>query len=231
MKKINIAVDGYSSCGKSTLSKDIAKHLGYKYIDSGAMYRAVTYYGIRKNWIDDEHLDEKQLVENLENINIEFIFLPEEGKSITLLNNHNVEEKLRTPVISKWVPEVSKIRAIRKHLVNLQQRMGEEKGVIMDGRDIGTVVFPDAELKLFLTATPEIRAERRYKELRSKQIQTTLKEVFDSLEKRDYEDTHRAMDPLRQAADAIELNNSSVSIEQQFDIVMGHYNDALKANF
>ena len=228
MQQINIAIDGFSSCGKSTLAKALAKKLHYTYIDSGAMYRATTFFALQNKLLTNGVLKEEELVHLLDDIHIELQYFPETNKLITLLNGENVEDFIRTPEVSNAVSEVSKIKAVRKHMVNLQQKMGEGKGVIMDGRDIGTVVFPQAELKLFLVADPTIRAERRFAEMQAKGVETSLENVFTSLEKRDYNDTHRAMDPLKKAPDAIEIDNSNLTETQQLNKAMGYYLDALE---
>ncbi len=218
MKNIIIAIDGYSSCGKSTLAKDLAKCIQYHYVDTGAMYRAVTLY-LLQNHIDIYH---PELVENaLQNIQISFEYNKESQSQFTILNGENIENEIRVnPRVAGSVSEVSAISAVRRFLVQQQQAMGKKKGIVMDGRDIGTVVFPDAELKLFVTADPQIRAQRRLEELAEKGQNTTFEEVLANLEKRDLMDSTRADSPLRKADDAIELNNSTLSKEDQLEWVL-----------
>lgn len=218
MKKINIAIDGYSSCGKSTLAKAIAKELHYTFIDTGAMYRAVTLFALENGIISENKLDGDALVTALPSITVSQSNV--DGKTETALNGKNVEQYIRTMEVSGWVSEVSKLAEVRKKLVQLQQQMGEQKGVVMDGRDIGTVVFPNAELKLFMTADNTTRAQRRYAELQAKQPNITLAEVKQNLEERDYQDTHRANDPLRQADNAIVLDNSNLTPEEQLKLAL-----------
>lgn len=217
MKKINIAIDGVSSSGKSTMAKDLAKIIGYLYIDSGAMYRAVTLYCLQNKLInDDKTIDEEKLYEQLPNIHITFKLNPETGKPDTYLNGKNVEEQIRGMEVSSLVSPVSAIGFVRKEMVKQQQAMSKNKGVVMDGRDIGTVVFPDAELKIFVTASPEIRAKRRVDELKAKgNKEISYEEVLENIKYRDNHDKNRKESPLRKAEDAIELDNSSINIEQQ----------------
>ncbi len=219
-KKIIIAIDGYSACGKSTFAREIAARLGYIFIDTGAMYRAVTLYGLRHGAIRDDRVDETALVALLPEVNITFAFNPDRGASDVILNGENVETQIRSLEVSDYVSRVSQIAAVRQKLVDMQQRMGEQKGVVMDGRDIGTVVFPNAELKIFMTADPEVRAQRRYAELKAKGQQPSLEEIAANLRERDYADEHRAISPLRQAPDARVLDNSRMSVAQQMDWVM-----------
>lgn len=215
MKKITIAIDGYSSCGKSTMAKDLAKSISYKYIDSGAMYRAVTLYCIRHHFFTGNEIDLKALEEAMPMIHISFRLNAETGKSDTYLNEENVEKEIRSMEVADKVSIVSAIGFVRKAMVDLQQAMGKEKGIVMDGRDIGTVVFPDAELKVFVTARPEVRAQRRLDELQAKGEEASFEEVLKNIEKRDYIDTTRKESPLTQAKDAIVLDNSDITIEQQ----------------
>ena len=219
-KKIIIAIDGYSACGKSTFAREIAARLGYIFIDTGAMYRAVTLYGLRHGAIRDDRVDETALVALLPEVNITFAFNPDRGASDVILNGENVETQIRSLEVSDYVSRVSQIAAVRQKLVDMQQRMGEQKGVVMDGRDIGTAVFPNAELKIFMTADPEVRAQRRYAELKAKGQQPSLEEIAANLRERDYADEHRAISPLRQAPDARVLDNSRMSVAQQMDWVM-----------
>lgn len=216
MKKINVAIDGVSSSGKSTMAKALAKAVGYTYIDSGAMYRAVSLFAIRNGWMSDTAINEGELQQHISEIDISFK-INDEGLQDTYLNGENVEKQIRTLNVSNGASRVSTLGFVRKELVRLQQNMGKDKGVIMDGRDIGTVVFPDAELKLFVTASPEIRAQRRFDELKAKGIETsTLEDVLANVKERDERDTTRAESPLRKADDAIVLDNSNVGIEEQF---------------
>lgn len=216
MKKINVAIDGVSSSGKSTMAKALAKAVGYTYIDSGAMYRAVSLYAIRNGWMSDTAINEGELQQHISEIDISFK-INDEGLQDTYLNGENVEKQIRTLNVSNGASRVSTLGFVRKELVRLQQNMGKDKGVIMDGRDIGTVVFPDAELKLFVTASPEIRAQRRFDELKAKGIETsTLEDVLANVKERDERDTTRAESPLRKADDAIVLDNSNIGIEEQF---------------
>ncbi len=224
MNRITIAIDGFSSCGKSTLARQLAQHLGYAYIDSGAMYRAVALYVMESGLVRDGMLLKEGLMKELDGLDIRFQHDPMTDRSATYLNGRNVESEIRSMAVSNHVTLVSPVPEVRAKLVRLQQRMGREKGVVMDGRDIGTVVFPDAEVKLFMTARPEVRAGRRYRELQGKGAQVTLAEVEDNIRKRDLDDTTRAADPLTQAPDAIVIDNSDITAEEQFvkalDIVL-----------
>lgn len=215
MKKIIVAIDGYSSCGKSTIAKALAQYAGYTYVDTGAMYRAVALYGLRHGIITDKGIDEKALQEQLDNIHISFCFV--DGAQHVCLNGEDVETQIRTLEVGNGASRVSTIGFVRRFLVAQQQLMGKEKGIVMDGRDIGTVVFPEAELKLFLTASPQIRAQRRYNELAAKGEQPDFAAVLADVEDRDYRDTHRAESPLRQADDAIVVDNSNMTREQQME--------------
>ena len=212
-KKIIITIDGWSSCGKSTLAKQIAKELGYVYVDSGAMYRAITLFFLRNN-ID--LTSKKEIKEALQNISLEFIFNAISGNSEIYLNSENVEYLIRDMFIAEKVSDVAAIKEVREFAVAQQQKMGAKKGIVMDGRDIGTVVFPKAELKLFMTADAAIRVQRRFKELYEKNPNITIEEVKDNLELRDYIDSNREISPLRRAEDAVELDNSNLSETQQF---------------
>ena len=219
--KINIAIDGYSSCGKSTLAKSVAKELNYVYIDTGAMYRAMTLYALNHNYINETgQLDTEGLTNSLDKIVIHFKYNTDTLKHETFLNGENVEREIRNPGVSSFVSPVSAIKEVRTKLVALQQRMAEGRGVVMDGRDIGTVVLPDAELKIYMTADSNVRAQRRYDELKSMGVQTTVDDVLKNINARDAFDTTRAHDPLRQAQDAIVLDNSHLSIDEQFIFVM-----------
>jgi len=222
MKKITIAIDGHSSCGKSTMAKWLAKELGYIYVDTGAMYRSVTLYALRNQMIDEatKQIDESALRAHIGDINITFTF-DEQGKMLTCLNGEVVETEIREMRVSGCVSPIAALGFVREHLVALQQKMGQEGGVVMDGRDIGTVVFPNAELKIFVTASSKVRAERRLAELRGKGDNTlTFEEVLKNVEERDYIDSHREVSPLRQAADARLLDNSELTIAQQNEIVL-----------
>ncbi|MCF6366547.1 MAG: (d)CMP kinase [Bacteroidales bacterium] len=216
-KKLIIAIDGHSSCGKSTLAKDLAKHFSYKYIDTGAMYRAVTLYVIRNKLFKGKSINEEQLQKDFENgkIRIGFQYNSETKKSETLLNGQNVENKIRGIEVSNLVSPVAVIPFVRHELVELQREMGKEGEIVMDGRDIGTNVFPNADLKIFLTADAEIRAKRRYKELRGKGQNVSYEEILKNVQERDNIDSTRATNPLRQAKDAVLLDNSHISIEEQ----------------
>lgn len=218
--KIIIAIDGYSSCGKSTFAKAIAARLGYIFIDTGAMYRAVTLYALEHGAIRSGIVDEEEVVRLLKEIQITFRFNPERGASDIYVNGDRVEGKIRTIEVSNCVSAVSAIAEVREMLVRMQQEMGRRKGVVMDGRDIGTVVFPDAELKIFMTADPKVRAQRRYDELTAKGDKVSLEEIEQNVRDRDYQDMHRAISPLRQAEDAIVLDNSQMTVEEQMTWVM-----------
>jgi CMP/dCMP kinase len=220
MSKITIAIDGYSSCGKSTLAKAIAAKLGYSYVDTGAMYRAITLYALRKGFITDGVLDTESLIASLPDINITFQFNPLTRSSETYLNGVNVEKELRTMEVSGNVSQVSTVKEVRQKLVALQRLLGKDKGVVMDGRDIGTNVFPNAELKLFMIADKDVRVQRRLDELTSKGQAVTADEVRKNLEDRDYQDTHRKENPLSKARDAIVLDNTDLNREQQMEYVL-----------
>lgn len=215
MKKIVIAVDGFSSCGKSTMAKDLAKEIGYIYIDSGAMYRAVTLYCIRQGLYCGEKIDEERLKSQLDQIRISFRFNPETGRPDTYLNDVNVEKEIRGMEVANRVSPVAALGFVRRAMVAKQQEMGEAKGIVMDGRDIGTVVFPDAELKIFVTASPEVRAQRRVDELAAKGEVASFEEVLENVKMRDHIDSTRKESPLCQAADALVLDNSHMTIAEQ----------------
>lgn len=225
MKKIVIAIDGFSSCGKSTMAKDLAKQIGYIYIDSGAMYRATTLFAIQNHLFEDEKIDQDKLKSLMGDIHISFKYNPETGKSDTHLNGVNVESEIRSMQVASKVSEVSALKFVREEMVRQQQSMGEEKAIVMDGRDIGTVVFPEAELKVFVTAKPEIRAQRRLLELKQKgDTTTTLEDVLANVKQRDYTDQNRKESPLRQADDAFVLDNSELTIDQQRKILLEMFN-------
>jgi cytidylate kinase len=216
MKKITIALDGHSSCGKSTMAKDLAKELGYIYVDTGAMYRAVTLYAMRHDLIKaDGSIEQQGLRAQLPQIEIAFQLNPTTGRPETLLNGENVEKEIRTMEVSAHVSPIATLPFVREKLVEQQQKMGEGGGVVMDGRDIGTVVFPHAELKVFVTASAEVRAERRFKELKEKGMEADYNEILANVKERDYIDSHRETSPLRKADDAIELDNSNMTIDEQ----------------
>lgn len=218
--KLIIAVDGYSSCGKSTLAKDIAKELGYVYIDSGAMYRAVTLNAIRSKVIIKGEIDLKRLDSLLEKTEITFEFNPLTSKSDTILNGENIEEEIRKPEVAQNVSNISKIETVRKKLTVIQREFGKNRGIVMDGRDIGTVVFPDADIKIFMTASPEIRAQRRFAELKEKNIDESYENVLLNLNERDFIDSNRAASPLKKACDAHEIDNSWLTRVEQLELAM-----------
>ena len=228
-QKIVIAIDGFSSCGKSTFAKAIAARLGYIFIDTGAMYRAVTLYALEQGAIVDGKVDEAAVVALLPEVNITFKFNAERGASDVYVNGELAEGKIRTIEVSNCVSSVSSIREVREKLVAMQQQMGRERGVVMDGRDIGTVVFPDAELKIFMTAEPKVRAERRYAELTAKGDKVTMEEILENVISRDKADMERAISPLRQAEDAVVLDNSYMSVEEQMAWFMERYEQIVKA--
>lgn len=218
-KKIVIAIDGFSSCGKSTFAKAIAKRLGYLYIDSGAMYRVVTLELLRRGLIKDGVVDTSMLQSILKEINIGFSYDPVKMAYLTTLNGEVVEDEIRSPQVANHVSLVAAIPAVRTRLVELQRELGKKKGIVMDGRDIGTVVFPDAELKIFMTADPIVRARRRLKELQEKGLNVTLDEVLKNIEERDYIDQNRDVAPLRKADDAVVLDNTNMTVEEQMEWV------------
>ena len=215
-----IAIDGYSSTGKSSMSKIIAKNLGYTHIDSGAMYRAVTLYAFQHQYIVDNKIDEQALITNLSDIKIEFQQDTTTQKNLTFLNGENVEADIRTMEVSKMVSPISEIPTVRDYCVELQQQMGEKGGIVMDGRDIGTTVFPNADIKIFVTASPEVRAQRRFLEYQQQGKDIPLDEVLKNVNERDYIDSHRAYSPLRKADDAIEVDNSNMNLEETVNKVM-----------
>ena len=223
-KKIVIAIDGFSSCGKSTFAKAIAAKLGYIFIDTGAMYRAVTLYALEQGAIVEGEVDQERVEQLLGEVEISFRFNAERGASDIYVNGVYAEDRIRGIGVSNCVSKVSSIGAVREKLVAMQQQMGSERGVVMDGRDIGTVVFPDAELKIFMTADPKVRAERRYKELTAKGDEVTMEEILENVISRDQADMTRAISPLRRAEDALELDNSYMSVEEQMAWFMERYN-------
>ena len=218
-KKIIIAVDGFSSCGKSTFAREVAARIGYIFIDTGAMYRAVTLLGLRRGAIGPDGVDEKALTDLLSEADISFRFNPGRGASDIYLDGENVESRIRGIEVSNSVSRVSSIGAVREKLVHLQQQMGKQKGVVMDGRDIGTVVLPNATVKIFLTASAEARAQRRAKELAEKGQPADFATVLADIQQRDYQDSHRAVAPLKQAADAILVDTSDIGLQESFDLL------------
>ncbi len=223
MKKITIAIDGLSSCGKSTMAKDLARKIGYVYVDTGAMYRAVTLYAIRHQLFEGTEINTEELERQMDDIHISFKFNAETKKPDTYLNGELVEKEIRGMEVSNLVSPIATIPFVRTAMVRQQQQMGEEKGIVMDGRDIGTVVFPDAELKIFVTASAEVRAQRRYDELKAKGMEGDYEEILKNVQERDYIDSHREVAPLRPADDAILLDNSNLTIDEQNAWVMEQY--------
>lgn len=229
MKKIIVAIDGHSSCGKSTMAKDLAREVGYIYVDTGAMYRAVTLFAMRNNLFDAEgNINTERLEQLLPDVKISFKLDPETSRPMTCLNGEVVEQEIRSLEVSQHVSPIAALPFVRAKLVEQQQAMGKEKGIVMDGRDIGTVVFPDAELKIFVTASAEIRAQRRYKELQAKGMPADFDDILKNVEERDYIDSHRATSPLRQADDALVLDNSHLTIEEQKKWLMEKFNEKTK---
>jgi len=221
--KINIAIDGYSSCGKSTLAKLLSQKLAYNYIDTGAMYRSVTLYLVNEGLIKDGKIFKESVIDSLDKIDVTFQFNVSKNQSDTYLNGVNVEDEIRSPEISSLVSGISQLREVRQKLISLQQKIGKDKGIVMDGRDIGTAVLPDAEVKFFVTADLDVRSQRRYEELKSKGYEYSLDKVKENLLERDYNDTHREENPLVQANDAILMDNTELTIdelvEKSFQIV------------
>lgn len=226
-KKIIVAIDGHSSCGKSTVAKALAKRLSYIYIDSGAMYRVVTLVGLRKGLISNGSVDVPGIIRELDNIRISFQWDDQKGQNTTFLNGENVEEEIRQLDVSQNVSPVSTIAEVRMEMVRQQRENGKNKGIVMDGRDIGTVVFPDAELKIFMTASPEIRAQRRYDELLGKGLDVQMDEILENVKERDRIDSSREVSPLKQAEDALVLDNSSLSREEQLQWAMDRVKERL----
>ena len=223
MKKINIAIDGHSSCGKSTLAKQLSKHYAYIYVDTGAMYRAVCLYALKNDIMKDGIIDEAALIDSLDNINVSFNYNDERSISETFLNGVNVENEIRSLWISENVSKISKLKEVRKKMVAIQQAIGENKGVVMDGRDIGSVVFPNAELKLFITASVDERARRRSLELKD----ASLEDIKKNLQSRDYDDSTREENPLVIMDDAIQIDNTNLSIEEQFNLALSYCQKAM----
>ena len=227
-KKITIAIDGFSSTGKSTLAKQLAKHLGYIYVDTGAMYRAVAFFAMQNNLISSDSFNKVELVNQLKDIMLEFKLNSDLGFAEMYLNGVNVEKAIRTIEVSGFVSKVAEVSEVRAKLVEQQQEMGKNKAIVMDGRDIGTVVFPDAELKVFMTASASTRAQRRHDELLQKGDVVTYEEVLKNVEERDYIDTHREDSPLVMASDAVEIDNSYLNREEQFEAVLDLVNNIIK---
>ena len=229
MKTIIVAIDGHSSCGKSTMAKDLAREVGYIYVDTGAMYRAVTLFAMRNNLFDAEgNINTERLEQLLPEVKISFKLDPETSRPMACLNGEVVEQEIRSLEVSQHVSPIAALPFVRAKLVEQQQAMGKEKGIVMDGRDIGTVVFPEAELKIFVTASAEIRAQRRYKELQAKGMPADFDDILKNVEERDYIDSHRATSPLRQADDALVLDNSHLTIEEQKKWLMEKFNEKTK---
>ena len=228
LKNITIAIDGYSSTGKSTLAKQLAKHFGYVYVDSGAMYRAVAYFAMQNGCINSEIFDKESLIQGLPLIKLMFKFNPDLGFAEMYLNGINVENEIRSIEVSNFVSKIAEVSEVRAKLVEQQQAMSKGNGIVMDGRDIGTVVFPKAELKIFMTASPETRAQRRFDELQSKGQNVSYEDVLKNVQERDYIDTHRDDSPLVIADDAIEIDNSYLTREEQFEVVLALVADVTK---
>ena len=226
-KKITIAIDGHSSCGKSTMAKDLAREIGYVYVDTGAMYRCVTLYALRHGLFTAEGIDTEALRHSMDDIHISFRFNAEAGRPDTYLNGELVERDIRSMEVSSHVSPIATLDFVREAMVRQQQQMGRDKGIVMDGRDIGTVVFPDAELKVFVTASPRVRAQRRYDELKQKGMMADFDEILKNVEERDYLDSHRAVSPLRRADDALLLDNSDMTIAQQKQWLMERFAEAV----
>jgi cytidylate kinase len=230
LKKITIAIDGFSSTGKSTLAKELAKHLGYVYVDTGAMYRAVALFAMENDCIASNFFDSKKLIKKLPQIELLFKWNEKLGFSEMYLNGKNVENKIRSIEVSSFVSKVAAVAAVRSKLVEQQQEMGKSKGIVMDGRDVGTVIFPDAELKIFMTATAEIRTKRRFEELQQKGEKVSYEVVFENIQERDTLDTNRKDAPLIKATDAVLIDNSLLSKEAQFELVVNLVNTKLETD-
>ena len=230
MKKIVIAIDGHSSCGKSTMAKDLAREIGYVYVDTGAMYRAVTLFALRHQLFnDDGSIQADQLEQLMDQLHISFKFNPGTGHPDTYLNGELVERLIRSLEVSSHVSPVAALPFVRTAMVRQQQAMGQDKGIVMDGRDIGTTVFPQAELKIFVTASPEVRAQRRYDELKAKGMEADYGEILHNVQERDYIDSHREVSPLRQADDALLLDNSHMTIAEQKQWLLDRYHETVAA--
>lgn len=226
MRKITIAIDGFSSCGKSTMAKDLAREIGYIYVDTGAMYRCVTLHAMRNGLFDvNNDINTEELERQMPQIQISFSLNPDTGLPEACLNGENVEREIRTMEVSGHVSPIAALPFVRSALVAQQQRMGREKGIVMDGRDIGTAVFPDAELKIYVTADPQVRAQRRYDELKAKGMEADFDSILHNVEERDYIDSHREVSPLKKADDAIELDNSHMTLEEQKQWLLAKYRE------
>ena len=229
MKKITIAIDGHSSCGKSTMAKALARRIGYVYVDTGAMYRAVTLYALRHGMIDAEgRVDEQTLEASMDQVKVSFTLNAETRIPETCLNGENVEHDIRGMEVSAHVSAIAALPFVRRVMEAQQKAMGRDKGIVMDGRDVGTVLFPDAELKIFVTATAEVRARRRYNELKAKGMDADYDEILKNVQQRDYIDSHREVSPLRKADDALELDNSNITLQQQDEWLMQRYLERVK---
>lgn len=228
MKKITIALDGHSSCGKSTMAKVLAREIGYIYVDTGAMYRTVTLFALRNGVFNGEQLDAERLAALMPQLEVSFKLDPETNLPLAMLNGEVVEQEIRTMEVSSRVSPVAALPFVREAMTAMQQRMGEQKGIVMDGRDIGTVVFPQAELKIFVTASAEVRAQRRYDELKVKGENVTFEEILKNVQERDYIDSHREVAPLRQAEDALVLDNSNMTREEQNQWLLDAYRKAVE---
>ncbi len=227
MRKITVAIDGHSSCGKSTMAKDLARRVGYVYVDTGAMYRCVTLYALRHGmFLDDGSIKTEELQKAMDDIKITFVFNPETGRPDAYLNGEYVEREIRSLEVSNHVSPVAALPFVREDMVRQQRLMGREGGIVMDGRDIGTVVFPDAELKIFVTASAEVRAQRRYDELKQKGMEADYDDILKNVVERDYIDSHREVSPLRQADDALLLDNSHLTIDEQNAWLMEKFEEA-----
>lgn len=228
MRKITIAIDGHSSCGKSTMAKDLAREVGYVYVDTGAMYRSVTLFALRNGLFTETGINEEELRRRMPEINISFKFNAEAGRPDTYLNGELVEGEIRSMEVSNHVSPIATLGFVREAMVAQQQQMGKDKGVVMDGRDIGTTVFPNAELKIFVTASAEVRAQRRYDELKAKGMDADYDDILKNVQERDYIDSHREVSPLRKADDAIELDNSHMTIPEQKQWLLDRFNEVVK---
>ncbi len=229
MDKIIIAIDGYSSCGKSTMAKQMAKKLNYIYIDTGAMYRAITLYALQNNILSATHFDKDKLLEVLPTITVTFTYNSATNRSETCLNGKNIEQDIRGIEVSSFVSKIAQVKEVRTKMVDLQRAMGQQKGLVMDGRDIGTVVFPEAELKIFMTADYQIRAKRRFDELKAKGDNTSYEAVLENITSRDIDDTSRTENPLIKAADAVVIDNSEITPEEQLKLALQYVSDIVES--
>ena len=228
MKKITIAIDGHSSCGKSTMAKDLAREVGYVYVDTGAMYRSVTLFALRNGLFEGDNINVEELQKRMPEISISFKFNPETGRPDSYLNGELVEQEIRSMEVSNHVSPIAAIGFVREAMVAQQQQMGRDGGVVMDGRDIGTVVFPNAELKVFVTASAEVRAQRRFDELKAKGMPADYEDILKNVQERDYIDSHREVSPLRQADDALLLDNSNMTISEQKEWLLKRFRETTK---